>query len=346
VGFACPSGAKTGTHNTVIPRALATGRCDLITGAHAERVTTTSQGRVDGVALTGETGTGETGTGAPGSGVWRRSVRAGYVLLAGGAVETARLLLNSGSDAEPAGLGNGRDLVGRHLQAHIYAGAVGVFDEVVQDSGGPGPAVATNDFRHHNPGITGGGMIASDFVPAPLAAWDRLAGLGVIPRYGAAGKDGMRRLWSRTLLVTGPVHEVTTRAARVSTDRGLRDRLGIPAAVLSGDIHPEDRRTAAFMADQAVAWLEASGASGASGAYRMDASARPAAPSAGQHQAGTCRMGDDPATSVTDPRGRVWGHDNLLVADGSVHVTNGGVNPVLTILALACRTASLLAESA
>jgi choline dehydrogenase-like flavoprotein len=57
-------------------------------------------------------------------------------------------------------------------------------------------------------------------------------------------------------------------------------------------------------------------------------------------------MGDDPATSVTDPRGRVWGHDNLLVADGSVHVTNGGVNPVLTILALACRTASLLAESA
>ena len=60
---------------------------------------------------------------------------------------------------------------------------------------------------------------------------------------------------------------------------------------------------------------------------------------AGQHQAGTCRMGTDPAVSVVGPDGRVHGHDNLWVVDGSVHVTNGGVNPVLTIMALAHRTA-------
>ncbi|PQP88792.1 hypothetical protein CPT76_11040 [Paenibacillus sp. AR247] len=60
--------------------------------------------------------------------------------------------------------------------------------------------------------------------------------------------------------------------------------------------------------------------------------------SGGQHQAGTLRMGDNPATSVTDPTGRVHGYDNLWVSDGSVHVTNGGVNPVLTILALSFRT--------
>ena len=71
---------------------------------------------------------------------------------------------------------------------------------------------------------------------------------------------------------------------------------------------------------------------------------RPEGPSAGQHQAGTCRMGDDPRTSVTDRWGRVWGHRNVLIADGSVHVTNGGVNPVLTILALAYRNSSKLAE--
>jgi choline dehydrogenase-like flavoprotein len=61
--------------------------------------------------------------------------------------------------------------------------------------------------------------------------------------------------------------------------------------------------------------------------------------SAGQHQAGTCRMGLDPRTSVTDAWGRVHGHDNLFVADGALHVTNGGFNPVLTILALAFRVA-------
>ena len=48
-------------------------------------------------------------------------------------------------------------------------------------------------------------------------------------------------------------------------------------------------------------------------------------------------MGTDPTTSVTDPHGRVWGHPNLRVIDGSLHVTNGGVNPVLTIFANAFR---------
>ena len=66
--------------------------------------------------------------------------------------------------------------------------------------------------------------------------------------------------------------------------------------------------------------------------------------SAGQHQAGTLRMGTDPTTSVTDPSGRLHGHDNVWVADGSLHVTNGGVNPVLTILALAYRTAIAVAR--
>jgi len=47
-------------------------------------------------------------------------------------------------------------------------------------------------------------------------------------------------------------------------------------------------------------------------------------------------MGTDPADSVADPFGRVHEHPSLWVTDASLHVTNGGVNPVLTILALAC----------
>jgi choline dehydrogenase-like flavoprotein len=56
-------------------------------------------------------------------------------------------------------------------------------------------------------------------------------------------------------------------------------------------------------------------------------------------------MGADPAASVTDSSGRVHGHDNLFVADGSLHVTNGGYNPALTIMALAFRTAENAARS-
>lgn len=53
-------------------------------------------------------------------------------------------------------------------------------------------------------------------------------------------------------------------------------------------------------------------------------------------------MGNDPARSVVDPTGRICGHDNIRVADASVHVTNGGVNPVLTILANAYRITDLM----
>jgi choline dehydrogenase-like flavoprotein len=57
------------------------------------------------------------------------------------------------------------------------------------------------------------------------------------------------------------------------------------------------------------------------------------------HLAGTARMGDDPAASVVDADGRCWDVPNLWVCDGSVFPTAGGVNPSLTIQAIACRTA-------
>jgi choline dehydrogenase-like flavoprotein len=57
------------------------------------------------------------------------------------------------------------------------------------------------------------------------------------------------------------------------------------------------------------------------------------------HPMGGCRMGSDPATSVTDAWGRVHGHPGLFVADASLFPTSSKVNPYLTIMALAERTA-------
>jgi choline dehydrogenase-like flavoprotein len=126
----------------------------------------------------------------------------------------------------------------------------------------------------------------------------------------------------------------------VTLDRGRHDSYGRPLVRLSGSVHPEDLRTQAFLADRAAGWLTAAGA-----VQVVRAAPRPAGigPSSGQHQAGTLRMGADPATSATDPAGRVWGHGNIRVADASVHVTNGGVNPVLTIFANALRVTTDMA---
>jgi choline dehydrogenase-like flavoprotein len=59
--------------------------------------------------------------------------------------------------------------------------------------------------------------------------------------------------------------------------------------------------------------------------------------SAGQHQAGTCRMSMSEKSGVVDQNQRVFGFRNLHICDASVHVTNGTFNPVLTVYALAHR---------
>jgi choline dehydrogenase-like flavoprotein len=61
---------------------------------------------------------------------------------------------------------------------------------------------------------------------------------------------------------------------------------------------------------------------------------------------GGCRMGDDPETSVTNADGRTWEIPNLWICDGSLFATSGGVNPSLTIQALACRIGDRIANLA
>lgn len=332
VGFACPVEAKSGTHNTALPAALATGRCVLVIEITAERLVTDSTGRVHGVALAGIDAAGQ---------IVRRTVECVEVIVAAGATETPRLLLNSAHDREPNGVGNASDQVGRHLQAHVYSGAVGLFDDEVVDLVGPGVAIATCDFRHGNDGYVGGGMLANEFVPTPAATYDYLVGAGLIPPAGLAGKQAMAHHTRRTMRVVGPIQEVTSADSRVRVDPGLTDRFGQPVAMLSGSLHPEDVRIQAYMSDKARQWLVEAGATrtavaGVGGTQRA---------SVGQHQAGSCRMGDDPSRSVTDPYGRIWGHQNVRIVDASLHVTNGGVNPVLTVLANSLRIAEHLTGS-
>lgn len=324
VGFPCPSDGKNGTQNTVIPRALATGLCTLVTGCTAERVETDERGSVTGVSYIDRDG-------------GRISARAKAVVLSCGAIETARLLLLSSSRLHPNGLGNRHGHVGRNLQGHYYPTAYGLFDEPVYDPRGPGVTIASCDFSHGNDGIVGGGALADDFIMLPIIFWKNALPPG-LPRWGAEAKRFMRENYQRVTQVKGPVHEIPNPDCRVELDPNVKDRFGLPVARLSGVVHPETIRAATFLQGKARAWLEASGA------LRIWSVEPTPRLSAGQHQAGTCRMGSDPRHSVTDPFGRVWDHDNLFVCDGSLHPTNGGFNPALTIMALAFRNGTRLAS--
>ena len=324
VGFACPTDAKSGTQNTVIPRALATGNCELRTSTIAEAVETDERGNVTGVSYLDH---GK-----------RQTARAKVVIVSAGAIESARLLLNSRSPLHPAGLGNEHDQVGRNLQGHLYPRAYGISPTKVFNGIGPGVTIATTQFNHDNPGIVGGGMLADDFIKPPIDFWyDSLP--PDLPRWGVENKRFMRENYTRVMHVRGPVQDVPNPEGRVTVDAAIRDRWGIAVARLSGTTHRATVDAAEFMRERGEEWLRASGC-------EKIWSARPGLMLSGrQHQAGTCRMGRDPRSSVTDEWGRVHSHDNLYVVDGSLHVTNGGFNPVLTIMALAFRSAEHIARA-
>jgi len=312
-GFACPLNAKSGTHNTVIPRALETGNCELRPKCVVSEILVDESGRATGVVYFDGDG-------------HKQVQQADIVVVSASATETPRLLLNSKSKQYPSGIGNRYDWVGRNFQGHAYTGAFGLFEEDIFDDVGPGASIAISDFSHHNTGIVGGGILANEFTRLPYF-FTAIRPPGA-PKWGKAHKEFQRKYFRRNVQVVGPIQEMPSFDSRVQVDESVKDFWGIPVVRLSGHRHPKDVEGCRFLSGKAEAILKEAGAAetwqsvGGSGL------------SGGQHQAGTCRMGTDPQTSVTDRYGRIHDTPNIFVADASLHVTNGGFNPALTIMAL------------
>ena len=282
VGFDCPVRARAGSHNTTLPRALASGNATLLPGAQAARILVDAAGRARSVDLVGEKG----------GRIWRRTVGAGTVVLAAGAIESARLLLDSACDAFPGGLGNAHDQVGRHLQGHAYGGASALFAEEVVDLRGPGPSISTADFRHGNDGVIGGGILADEFVPTPASTHQSLRDTGLVPPTARLGSPEVEGAMLRFARIVGPIQEVTSASSRVRIDAGSRDRLGRSTVRLSGSLHPEDLRGREMLTRRAAAWLREAGAVEV---QPMGPIGPGSPPSAGQHQAWDLPDGHRPA---------------------------------------------------
>ena len=315
VGFACEVDAKNGSQNTVIPVALATGNCELRTECMAREILTDDRGRARGVAYYDADGR-------------LQEQPSDIVVVSACAIESARLLLNSKSRLFPDGLGNRHDQVGRNLQGHHYTGATGFFDFDTYDDVGPGASIAVSDYNHGTPGLCGGGMLANEFIRLPIQMVDRMP--GGTPRWGLAHKQAMRRFFKRNIVVMGPTQQIPMADARVTLDPAVRDKWGMPVARISGNVHPQTYEIGLVQAHRAEAWLKE-----AEAASTVISAGVPTTVSAGQHQAGTCRMGNDPQGSVVNRNCQLHDVDNVFVIDSSVHVTNGGFNPALTIMAIA-----------
>ena len=247
------------------------------------------------------------------------------MILSANAAESARILLNSSTRLFPNGLANSSDQVGRNIMSHIGANSFGVFERDIPHHWGPGPSMAVNDFAI---GRLGGGHIYNYYVHHPVEfALRRPPGA---KRWGQEHKDFQRRYFNRYLHLNSDVTDMPVATNRVEIDPSLRDGWGIPALRITHQYHPIDVESSEFVAAKQREILRAAGA-----IEVWSAPSRRAPVRIGQHQCGTCRMGNDSKTSVLNRYCQTHDIHNLFVIDTSCFVSFPGHNPSLTAQAIA-----------
>ncbi|HEM7853243.1 GMC family oxidoreductase [Burkholderia multivorans] len=304
----CATNAKQSALVTWIPRAVAAG-AEVRDLAMALRIEAEGD-RVTGVHYRRD---GRT-----------RFQRARNVVVAGYAIESPRLLLLSANGRHPQGLANSSGLVGRYLMAQLNQASWGTMDDEVRWYKGPPSLSLTEHWNYVDEGKDFfGGYCWMSQGPLPIEWARKLASRGL---WGDALKREMARYnFQAGLKIVG---ETLPRADNRVTLADERDAYGLPVARVTYAYDDNDRRMIRHALAQMSRALDAAGARDIW--HEEDDTC---------HLAGTVRMGDDPATSVVDADCRSWDIPNLWVCDGSVFPTVGGVNPSLTIQAIACRTA-------
>ena len=330
--FGCPIHAK-GDPVALLTKAMVTGRCELMAETCVSRI-----------LIDGSRATGVEYIDADGS---VHTMDAKLVIVAGGAIETPRLLLLSGLD-HPA--------LGRHLMVHFQTIVVGHFsqlrlhpykgravthvhdDAMIQDEASRAAAKEAGLpwFRGGMVEHSGGGL---PIMEARYTQWGR--------HHAQAMRDSnMReRMWAFIMQGEDLAYSTNT----VDLSPSIRDARGLPVARITYAPGKHELAASKHHGKILQKVLEEMGAefvihtSSPGVSYNeLGTTARPES----RHVIGTARMGDDPATSVVDRWGRVHTLDNVVVADSSVFVTASGYGPTLTLVALAARAAHHLAGTA
>ena len=290
----CASNAGKSTMNTYIADAVARGTLDLRANTTVERVLVEG-GEATGVELVDDTGE-------------RRTVRAGAVVVAAGALNTPQLLLRSGLES-PA--------VGRHLGLHPVRLVYGLFDEP-QDAHMVYP-ISAHCLKHQHD-EDGGFVIEATTIQDPVA-FATTIGDEDGPFWGPRLVEAMRRFrhWIGFLAMANDDNN-----SSVSVGEDGEERIAV-------DLQPVERERVDAGLRFSREVLEAAGATQVCWTGLTST-----------HAQGSCRMGDDPARSVVDRNGESHEVKRLFVGDGSLVPRTLSVNPSLTIMALATRLAEHL----
>jgi choline dehydrogenase-like flavoprotein len=324
--FGCEVGAKSSTLATVIRMAEKTGRCEIRPNCYVHRIETNASGRVTGAAYFDK------------NRVPHLQKAKAVVVCANGA-ETPRLLLLSTSKQFPNGLANSSGLVGKYLMLNSGPSAMAVFEHPLNDYKGVAVSRILHDFYELNPqkvGFYGGGGLDARFDLMPinfaLIGYDTDGLPPGTPRWGKEFKSTLAHNYTRTVQIVSHGTSLPVESNSFSLDPDLQDAWGLPALRMTYKDHRDDLKLGAFLRERIMELLDAT-----------DAVRKWASPVEEQdfayHLLGTCRMGNDPKTSVINADHRAHDVKNLFLCDGSSLVTSGRGQPTLTISALAYRAA-------
>ena len=220
------------------------------------------------------------------------------------------------------------------------AGASGLFEHPLNEYKGVVTGAGIVDFVPSDPkrGFYGGGRMTARGYDTPINYGLRGLQPGA-PRWGALYKKALMEEANHKMTVTCFVTQLPLETNRVDLDPDVKDDWGLPAMRITSTSHPDDIKNMEFFRQKSVEILEAAGAT--------KVWARPVNDSrGGAHNRGTCRMGNDPKTSVVNKFHRAHDVPNLFIVDGSNLVTGGRNHPTMTIQALAFRAAEHLIREA
>ena len=310
--------------NLFLPDAFATGKLTAIPNAVVREITVDKNtGMVNGVNFLDRHSGRE------------MTVKARVVVLAAGSLESTRLLLNSG-------LANSSGVLGHYLMDNPYrAGMIASVPE------------ARDSKVDATPGLMGGIAFAPRFrnlgTPGTRGK-DFVGGYGLIigsggeldprnfPLYGAALQKKLISYAGSSFSTEMYGSTLSRYENHVAIDKETVDAWGIPALRISGKYDDNEFNMARDAVDTSAAIAEAAGFEVLTKNYETDP------PGRSIHEVGTCRMGDDPKTSVLNKWNQSHDIKNLWVVDGGAFVSTGWQNPTLTLTALSMRASEYLAE--
>ncbi len=332
--YGCSSGAKGSARASLLQPLLKRENLKIITYAFVKRLIEKEGKVVEALYVNRETKK-------------EHRIRAKLFIVAAQAVESSRLLLNSKSKNFPHGLANNSGQVGKNLLFSAGGIGSGEFDEssmplneLMREGLFVNRSLCDWYFYEENGKEQKGGII--DFLfehanPISQATKQRFENGKLL--WGKALQDKIYHKLKRTKQLNFEVFNdwLPTDNCFVSVSDEYKDSYGMPVANIRTGAHKHDLKVAHYLANKAEKLLKTMGAK------KVSSSISSAPPP--NLQAGGCRFGNDPKTSVLNRYCQAHEVENLFVTDGSFMPTGGSVTYTWTIYANAFRVGDYLVKN-